>query len=155
MTDIEHATISELPGYIKLILDFAEIVGTEMEYMAIKYPDKADVIDKSFTILEPPWLLLRAGFENTFAAYCKEQLQRIVSSQSTDPITDVEKLVLLSDASLKTPLGHDAYIAYCELAHKVFPKAAEEIMPKGGIPKESFDGATKEVAYPTKNYKRH
>lgn len=107
-------------GVVANTFELMDIAEDEIARMKELYPDKIEMIHRSFTILRPT-IYLQEVSKEVYRSHIKELLMRVVNGQDTRVATDAELMSILSGATFGAPLNRTGTGLYVRLFRRIFP----------------------------------
>lgn len=107
------------------VFDMMEWGEDEITQACQRYPDHADTLDHSFSLLNPAHHGL--GTEFVYRSHARELLERIAHGADTRPATHAEMIVVLCSAAQAAPLNATGMGLLFRLWHRAFPDISIDI----------------------------
>lgn len=125
--ELPHPAMAMIPLQVVRIFDLMRVAEDEIERVKKgQTPEVAARVHAAFGILYPTPELGYDCNPKVYAAHCRELLERVVAGESDSKInlrTRPEVMMLLSRASLKSPLTTDGCDLYAAIFREIFGNA--------------------------------
>lgn len=141
MTSLRGLGIDDVLDATARVFESIEIAEQETRKAQDAWPERKDLLHGAFMLLKPPDAF--SGKDSRlYRHHCAELLGRVAKKTSITPNTKAEIMLILSELSLVTPIGHDYAVLYGELFGEIM---GQNIVGRDMVGTETYQGATAEI----------
>jgi len=123
---VEKVLGNSLFSFIQRMFQLMEITENEIEKAKQRWPERTDMLHRSFMLLRPTSEAMSDVGEVFYRHHCREILRRVAEGGDTRMGTTLEVVLALREASLVSPLKRDPAVLYAKLFMRCGQKVLSE-----------------------------